>query len=106
MRKLTAAEIREQVSGLLSEDWFMRGITNQDDFVYAVLDNLEVLSRDEKVDFDVEEAKRIAEGIWNEEGEAIANKYIEEEIRRIESMFRKADEEYKRVRSKEVDYSP
>ncbi len=97
MRNLTHQELREQISNLVYDDIFMRGIYNEDDFINAVIENLEVLSIDEKVDFDVSLAKRIATHVWNEEGEAIVERKIEEEIKRVEEVINRTDEEYKRM---------
>ena len=97
MRNLTHQELREQISNLVYDDIFMRGIYNEDDFINAVIENLEVLSQDEKVDFDVNVARRIAIDVWNEEGEAIVERKIEEEIKRVEEVINRTDEEYKRM---------
>jgi hypothetical protein len=74
---LTGEEIRGIIIDLLHQDWFMRHIYNEYDFIRAVIEELESIAEQENALLDEQEAIMIADSVWNEKGKAIVEKKLD-----------------------------
>ncbi len=81
MRKvvLTGSELRAQIEGLLDSVYCVNANTTLESFLYGVMENLEVLSNDEGIEYDKEEAERVAEEVYYEFVEPWLKKLEEQE---------------------------
>jgi hypothetical protein len=74
---LTDEEIRGIIIDLVHDDWFMRYIYNEYDFIGAVIEKLESIAEQENAFLDEQQAIVIADYVWNKMGKAIVEKKLD-----------------------------